>query len=92
MMRCTINEPKCTQSTQELTSQIPHKRFFLAVAIAFVLGVTPAIYGQSAGSFSGNVRDKSASGVAGATVTVIAQETGLERTAKTDEAGHYLVP
>jgi hypothetical protein len=92
MMRRTINEPKNTQSTQESTSQIARKIFFLAVVVAFVLGVTPAIYGQSAGSFSGNVRDKSGSGIAGATVTVTAQETGLERTAKTDEAGHYLVP
>ena len=85
-MRRTLNEPKNTQSTQESTSQIARKIFFLAVVVAFVLGVTPAIYGQSAGSFSGNVRDKSGSGIAGATVTVTAQETGLERTAKSDEA------
>jgi hypothetical protein len=92
MMRCTINGPKCTQSREELTHYLLHKIFFLAVAIAFTLYVTPAIYGQAAGSFSGNVHDKSGSGVAGATVKVIAQETGLERTAKTDDAGHYLIP
>jgi Carboxypeptidase regulatory-like domain len=92
MMRCTINGPKYTQSTVELTNYILHKIFFLAIAFGFALFVTPVLYGQAAGSFSGNVHDKSGSGVAGATVTVTAQETGSERTAKTDDAGRYLVP
>jgi hypothetical protein len=50
------------------------------------------MHGQATGSFSGNVLDKSGSGVPGATVTVTSQETGLTRDGKTDTAGHYLIP
>ena len=49
-------------------------------------------YGQAAGSFSGNVLDKSGSSIPGANVTVISQATGLTRTSTTDSTGHYLVP
>jgi hypothetical protein len=36
--------------------------------------------------------DKSGSKIPGADVTVVSKATGLTRTAKTDSAGHYLVP
>jgi len=71
---------------------MPHKILLQIVVCALALGISPIVYGQAAGSFSGNVVDKSGSGVAGSTVSVISQDTGLTRTAKTDEAGHYLVP
>ena len=54
--------------------------------------ICPVLYGQATGSFSGNVLDKSSSGIPGAAVTVTAQATGLVRAVKTDNAGHYLVP
>jgi hypothetical protein len=54
--------------------------------------ITPAMHGQAAGSFSGNVVDKSGSALPGADVTVTSQATGLTRTSKTDSAGHYLIP
>ncbi|WP_158748671.1 carboxypeptidase-like regulatory domain-containing protein [Acidobacterium sp. S8] len=50
------------------------------------------MHGQATGSFSGNVLDKSGSGVPGVTVTATSQETGLARDGKTDSAGHYLIP
>jgi hypothetical protein len=50
------------------------------------------LFSQATGSFSGNVTDKSGSAVPGAAVTVTAQATGQVRDAKTDDAGHYLVP
>ena len=56
------------------------------------LPVSPAMYGQATGSFSGNVTDKSGSGIAGATVIATSQGTGLTRDTKTDSAGHYLLP
>jgi hypothetical protein len=83
---------KCFQSTDGCANYIPRKATFLIILCALTLGISPAIYGQAAGSFSGNVTDKSGSGVAGATVTVVAEETGQSRTAKTDNVGHYLVP
>jgi hypothetical protein len=55
--------------------------------------ISPAVvHGQAAGSFSGNVLDKSGSVVPGADVTVVSQATGLTRASKTDSAGHYLIP
>jgi hypothetical protein len=66
----------------------------LLLAIVCFLGlvICPAVCGQGTGSFSGNVVDKSGSGIAGASVTVTSQGTGVARNAKTDDAGHYLVP
>src|SRR5580765_1219650 len=56
------------------------------------LCVSPAVYGQATGSFSGTVLDKSGSSIAGATVTATSQGTGVSRQSKTDDAGHYLIP
>jgi hypothetical protein len=68
------------------------KKFLLAIICILGLVICPAVRGQATGSFSGNVFDKSGSGIAGAGVTVTSQGTGVARTAKTDDAGHYLVP
>jgi hypothetical protein len=65
---------------------------FLFLVCTLALSVSPALYGQASGSFSGNVTDKSGSAISGATVTATAQGTGVARQAKTDEAGHYLIP
>src|ERR1019366_9278021 len=52
----------------------------------------PLLYGQANGSFSGTVADKTGSVVAGASVKITSQGTGLVREARTDDSGHYLVP
>ncbi|MGB6829310.1 MAG: carboxypeptidase-like regulatory domain-containing protein [Terracidiphilus sp.] len=70
----------------------PRKSFILAILFAIAFVVSPAAHGQATGSFSGNVADKTGSAVAGASVAVISQGTGLTRNAKTDDSGHYLVP
>jgi len=49
-------------------------------------------WAQGTGSFSGTVTDKSGSVVTGASVAATSQGTGIARTAKTDDAGHYLIP
>jgi hypothetical protein len=59
--------------------------------IVALFGVSAA-YGQGTARFSGTVLDKSGSAIAGATVTATSQDTGASRDAKTDEAGHYLIP
>ncbi len=64
----------------------------LLLGFALVLSVSPALYGQATGSFSGSVLDKSGSSISGATVTAISQGTGVSRQTKTDDAGHYLIP
>jgi len=50
------------------------------------------MYGQANGSFSGTVSDKAGAVVAGATVKITSQGTGLAREAKTNDSGYYLVP
>src|SRR5258708_215480 len=62
--------------------------FVLTLSLCFAAGG----WGQATGSFSGTVTDKSGSVISGASVTATSQGTGVARTSKTDEAGHYLIP
>src|SRR5271163_984701 len=91
-MRHTMMGAKCRKSTEGLASKIPHGLLLLMVGCALALAVSPAMYGQATGSFSGTVADKSESAIPGATVTATSQGTGLARDVKTDSAGHYLIP
>jgi hypothetical protein len=50
------------------------------------------MHGQATGSFSGNVLDKSGSAIPGANVLATSEGTGLVRSGKTDNVGHYLIP
>jgi hypothetical protein len=69
-----------------------NRAFFVMVACAFGLFLSPLLYGQARGSFSGTVSDKSGSAISGATVTATSQGTGLTRSSRTDDTGHYLIP
>jgi hypothetical protein len=62
--------------------------FVMALGMCFA----STAWGQAVGSFSGTVLDKTGSAIAGATVTATAQATGVSRSVKTDETGHYLIP
>ncbi len=84
--------PKCTQFMKRSHNDAAHQYLAWIFAIILSLAFSQFAHGQAAGSFSGNVLDKTGSGVVGATVTVTTQETGQTRTAKTDNAGHYLIP
>jgi Carboxypeptidase regulatory-like domain len=57
-----------------------------------VLAACPLLYGQANGSFTGTVTDKTGSVIAGATVKITSQGTGLSREARTDASGNYLIP
>jgi len=91
-MKRTVPRAQCTQSTEAPASHILQKITLMVIACALALAISPALYGQATGSFSGNVLDQSGSGVSGATVTVTSEGTGLTRTDKTDSVGHYLIP
>jgi hypothetical protein len=54
--------------------------------------MSPLVYGQATGSFSGIVSDKSGSVISGASVTATSQGTGVSRASNTDDTGHYLIP
>jgi len=65
----------------------------VAVYCLVLIGLlSPALHGQATGSFSGTISDKAGAVIAGASVRVTAQATGMVREAKTDDSGHYLVP
>jgi hypothetical protein len=59
---------------------------------AMALACASTGWGQATGSFSGTVLDKSGSVISGASVKATSQGTGVSREAKTDDAGHYLIP
>jgi hypothetical protein len=68
------------------------KRILFVLMICMTaLCFSPLAFGQAIGSFSGTVTDKSGSSIAGATVTVTSQGTGVTRETKTDDTGHYIV-
>ncbi len=63
------------------------------MALCSLIGlVSPLLYGQANGSFSGTVTDNSGAVVAGAKVSVINQATNVAREGITDQTGHYVVP
>ena len=71
---------------------MPKRKALLVAVLCSVICICPLLYSQANGSLSGTVSDKTGSVVAGATVKITSQETGLNREAKTDGSGHYLVP
>lgn len=64
----------------------------LFVRIALCLGLSLGLYAQSVSQISGTVRDPTGAAVPGAAVTASQTETGLVRTAETDQNGSYLLP
>ncbi len=91
-MKRTIVDMKYPRSVEYSADTKSLKTLVLAVFCVLAIMIAPAARGQATGSFSGNVIDKSGSGIPGAAVTVTSQATGQVRAAKTDDAGHYLVP
>ena len=68
------------------------KALLRVLCSSLLLTISPLLYGQATGSFSGTVSDKTGSVISGATVRVTSQGTGAVREAKTDDTGHYLIP
>ena len=68
------------------------RKALLVAVLCSVFSLCPLLYSQANGSFSGSVADKTGSVVAGATVKITSQGTGVTREVKTDGSGHYLAP
>jgi hypothetical protein len=71
---------------------LSRKALLLVFCCLILSTISPLLYGQATGSFSGTVSDKTGSVLPGATVRATSQGTGAEREAKTDDTGHYLMP
>jgi hypothetical protein len=91
-MKRTMVDAKCPGSVEDSTDTKSPKILVFVFVCVLALMVSPAMQGQATGSFSGNVLDKSGSGIVGATVIATSQGTGLARDVKVDSAGHYLIP
>jgi hypothetical protein len=68
------------------------RKALLVAVVCCVFSLSSLLHSQSNGSLSGTVADKTGSVIAGATVRITSQGTGLVREAKTDASGHFLVP
>jgi len=68
------------------------KALLFAFCGSLLLTISPLVYGQATGSFSGTVTDKTGSVISGATVKVTSQGTSAERDSKTDDTGHFMIP
>src|ERR1700688_697400 len=68
------------------------RKALLVAVLCSVFSLCPRLYSQANGSFSGTVADKTGSVVAGATVKITSQGTGVTREVKTDGSGHYIAP
>jgi hypothetical protein len=91
-MKSLMMGSMCRRAVEGFLGRVGRRLLWLVVAGALAVAVSPAAYGQAAGSFSGSVVDKSGSAIPGATVTVTSQGTGLVRSEKADSSGHYLIP
>ena len=61
-------------------------------SLHFFLSEAACSQGETTSAIVGQVSDASGAGVPGATVTVTNKETGLKRTARTDESGRFNFP
>src|SRR5271166_2345258 len=64
----------------------------LAFTVAVLLPAEAWAQGETTSAIVGQVRDTTGALVAGATVTVASPETGLRRSATTDQAGRFNFP
>ena len=65
---------------------------FLMLTVACLLPVKALAQGETTSAIIGEVRDATNAVVSGATVTITSPETGLRRSAKTDDAGRFNFP
>src|SRR6202044_411159 len=65
---------------------------FLVLTVACLLPVGALAQGETTSAIVGEVRDVTNAGVPGATVTITNHETGLKRSARTDDAGRFNFP
>ena len=65
---------------------------FVVLTVACLLPAKAAAQGETTSAIVGQVRDSTDAVVAGASVTITSQETGLKRSARTDDAGRFNFP
>ncbi len=72
----------------ELFQKVLQYSFIVSIIILLCVALT---YGQSNGSFSGNIKDNAGAAVAGAAVKIKSEKTGSERSAITNAEGFFSI-
>ena len=67
------------------------RRMLVIKLATFFAAATLTCWGQDRGTILGRVTDPSSAVIAGATITVTNQDTGIKTTTNTNEAGNYVV-
>jgi hypothetical protein len=81
-------------SLSSLSALFPSRRFLLvALSCVLALLIVLPVYGQqqNSGGIKGTVRDPSSSVISGATVTAVAQDTGVSSATTTNSDGEYVL-
>ena len=65
---------------------------FLVLTVACLVPAKARAQGETTSAIVGEVRDATNAVVPGATVTIVNRETGLKRSARTDDAGRFNFP
>ena len=73
-------------------SQILRKLLYIGLAALLSMGVVSHVFAQSTGTIRGTITDPSGAAVPNATVTATATNTGLTRTAASNESGIFVFP
>src|SRR5262245_26135675 len=68
-----------------------HMRYPAALFIALLLSLTPLAQTLDTGAVRGQVVDQNGAAVAGATVAIVNQFTGLKRETRADGGGYYTI-
>lgn len=69
-----------------------HKHTGTTICTVGLLFLSTIVWGQTTGSFIGDVNDPAGLAVPGATITAISPETGLERSVVANTQGEYVIP
>jgi len=67
-------------------------RVLLAAVLAFGAGARPALAQSAAASVSGTVEDETGAAIVHADVSALNPDTGLQRSAVTDDRGYFVLP
>ena len=73
-------------------SQILRKLLYIGLAALLSMGVVSHVFAQSTGTIRGTITDPSGAAVPNATVTATATNTGLTRTAASNDSGIFVFP
>ena len=73
-------------------SRMTNLRLVLAVSFLFLIAAQALAQGDTTSAILGQVTDATNAAIPGATVTITNPQTGLQRTAKTDEEGRFDFP